>query len=273
MKIYDFDAKFFEYARTWMALHPGIKEDQIEDHYNEMMSGWLNAPATWLDGAKPIEYFERYSEPKDLLKLMEEYVKRDIGLPEPLYSRIVSIGESCVPGLMRIAGDSDKNEQLRANAMAMLRDIGSDEPLELYVNLIASAKEEDELAELAADTLSSFTDDSVADALLAKYESASEYAQSLILDVLCNFPGHDGTYELLIGKLLSCHDKIAYYASLIEKFGDPRALDTLQKMIQLSDIGYVDYIELRNAIESLGGDPGEERTFYGDPDYEAMRNV
>ena len=44
-------------------------------------------------------------------------------------------------------------------------------------------------------------------------------------------------------------------------------------MIQLSDIGYVDYIELRNAIESLGGDPGEERTFYGDPDYEAMRNI
>ena len=27
---------------------------------------------------------------------------------------------------------------------------------------------------------------------------------------------------------------------------------------------------LRNAV---GGDPGEERTFYGDPDYEAMRNL
>jgi len=25
MKIYDFDAKFFEYARTWMALHPGVR--------------------------------------------------------------------------------------------------------------------------------------------------------------------------------------------------------------------------------------------------------
>ena len=97
--------------------------------------------------------------------------------------------------------------------------------------------------------------------------------QSLILDVLCNFPGHDGTYELLIGKLLSCHDKIAYYASLIEKFGDPRALDTLQKMIQFSDIGYVDYIELRNAIEALGGDAPAERDFSGDPYYESLSRM
>ena len=29
----------------------------------------------------------------------------------------------------------------------------------------------------------------------------------------------------------------------------------------------------RYSIESLGGDAGEERTFYGDPDYEAMRNI
>ena len=273
MKIYDFDEKFFEYTRTWMALHPGIKENQIENYYNEMMNSWLNAPATWLDGVKPIEYFNRYTEAKDLLKLLEEYVKRDIGVPEPLYARIVEVGDDCVPGLMRILGDSEKKEDLRANALSMLTEIGSTEPMNLYIDLVANAKEENELSELAADTLSKFTDASAADALLARYEKASSYAQSLILDVLCNFPGHDGTYELLKEKLLSCHDKIAYYASLIEKLGDPRALDTLQKVIQYSDIGYVDYIELRNAIESLGGDPGEERTFYGDPDYEAMRNV
>ncbi len=273
MKIYDFDEKFFEYTRTWMAMHPGIKENQIENYYNEMMNSWLNAPASWLDGVKPIEYFNRYSEPKDLLKLVEEYVKRDIGVPEPLYSRIIAVGEPCVPGLMRILGDSGKDEDMRANALSMLDAIGTTEPMEMYIELVANAKDENELSEMAADTLSKFTDASVADILFARYEKASDYAQSLILDVLCNFPGHEDTYKLLIDKLLSCHDRVAYYASLIEKLGDPRALDTLQKAIRFSDIGYVDYIELRNAIESLGGDPGEERTFYGDPDYEAMRNI
>ena len=273
MKIYDFDTKFYEYAHTWLALHPGIKENQIENHYNEMMSDWLNAPASWLDGQKPIEYFDRYSDPKDLIKLLEEYTKRDIGLPEPLYTRIVTVGEPCVAGLMNILKNPEKQESLRANAIAMLNDIGSAEPLNLYVDLVIHAKEENEIAEMSADALSNATDDAVADALVAAYDEASPYAQSLILDILCNFPGHEGTCDLLVSKLLSCHDQIAFYASLIAKLGDPRALDTLQKVIQYSDLGYVDYIELRNAIETLGGDPGEERTFYGDPDYEAMRNV
>ena len=61
--------------------------------------------------------------------------------------------------------------------------------------------------------------------------------------------------------------------SLLEKLGDPRALETLEKMLKLTDLNYLDYMEIRNAVESLGGDPGEERTFYGDPDYEAMRNL
>ena len=72
MKIYDFDSKFFDYARTWMALHPGLKENEVEQKYNEMMLSWLNAPAQWLNGEKPGEYFNRYSDPKDLIKLMEE---------------------------------------------------------------------------------------------------------------------------------------------------------------------------------------------------------
>ena len=61
MKIYDFDAKFFEYAQTWMALHPGLTEKQAEESYNEIMLNFLNAPAKWLDGQKPGEYFQRYA--------------------------------------------------------------------------------------------------------------------------------------------------------------------------------------------------------------------
>ena len=59
MKIYDFDEKFFDYVRTWIAMHPGMTEKQIEDSYNEMMLNWLNAPAQWLDGVRPGEYFQR----------------------------------------------------------------------------------------------------------------------------------------------------------------------------------------------------------------------
>ena len=37
MKIIDFDARFFEFARKWMAAHPGLTEEQVENSYNSMM--------------------------------------------------------------------------------------------------------------------------------------------------------------------------------------------------------------------------------------------
>lgn len=272
MKIYDFDAKFFEYAQTWMALHPGLTEKQVEESYNEIMLNFLNAPAKWLNGEKPGEYFARYDQPKDLLKLVEEYDKRDIGLPEPLYARIVALGEVCAERLTAIASDSDKPESLRASAIALLRDIGTDVPRALFVDLASKCKEPNELSEMASDILSA-SDESVVDELLARYESAPEYAQMLILDICCNFPQHEGLFELLLSKLRNRPDDRAYYASLLGKLGDDRAIEPLKGFLSLSDLTYLDYIELRNAIESLGGDAGDERTFYGDPDYEAMRNI
>lgn len=272
MKIHDFDAKFFEYAQTWMAIHPGLTEQQVEDSYNEIMLSWLNAPAKWLDGETPGAYFNRYDQPKDLIKLMEEYDKRDIGLPEPLYARIVALGEACAEPLTRIAASEERPESLRASAIAMLRDIGTDAPREVFVDLASRCKEPNELSEMASDILSC-ADESVVEELLSRYDGAPEYAQMLILDICCNFPEHPRMLGLILDKLRSCPNERAFYASLLEKLGNPAALETLQQFLTLSDLTYLDYIELRNAVESLGGDPGEDRTFYGDPDYEAMRNV
>lgn len=272
MKIYDFDAKFFEYAQTWMALHPGLTEKQVEESYNEIMLNFLNAPAKWLDGETPGTYFNRYDQPKDLIKLVEEYDKRDIGLPEPLYARIVALGEVCAAQLTRIASDSDKPESLRASAIAMLRDIGTDAPRDLFVDLASSCKEPNELSEMASDILSA-SDESVVEELLSRYDGAPEYAQMLILDICCNFPKNDRLFELCLNKLRNRPDERAYYASLLGKIGDDRAIEPLKSFLTLSDLTYLDYIELRNAIERLGGDAGDERTFYGDPDYEAMRNI
>lgn len=272
MKIYDFDEKFFDYARAWMALHPGIREDEIESHYNEMMLSWLNAPAQWLGGEKPGEYFNRYSDPKDLMKLLEEYHRRGIGLPEPLYSRIVAVGGECAPRLVRIAADPDRPEALRATAMALLNDIGAGAPAELYVDMLASAEDPDDLCELAADSLTAF-DASVVDLLLERYDGATEYGQKLILDTCAHFPADERVIALLSERLLDSPGERDLYAALMEHMGDPRALEALNKAIRLTELDYLEYLAIRNAIEALGGDPGEDRDFNGDPGYEALRNM
>ena len=63
------------------------------------------------------------------------------------------------------------------------------------------------------------------------------------------------------------------YAGLLADMGDERAVEPLKEAAALSDLRYLDYLEIRDAIESLGGDPGQPREFNGDPDYETMRNM
>ena len=47
----------------------------------------------------------------------------------------------------------------------------------------------------------------------------------------------------------------------------------LKEAAQSPDINYLDYVEVVNAIEALGGERPPEREFSGDPYYESLRQV
>ena len=64
-------------------------------------------------------------------------------------------------------------------------------------------------------------------------------------------------------------DRQALLAGYLGKLGDDRALPALEKAAKRDDVRYLDFIELRNAIEQLGG-TAPEREFDSDPDYEAL---
>ena len=272
MKIIDFDARFFEFARRWVAAHPGLTEDQIESSYNSMMEEWINAPADWLDGESPATYFDRYTDASELIALMQGYFDRKINLPEPLYARIVALGSECAPLLREIVADEGQSEDLRAEAMGMLRDVGDRDADGLLIHMVVGAQEQSELSDLAADVLSD-RDEATAKKLLDAYPDAPEHAQTLILDICCNFPGDARICDYLLHRLRNQPEQRALNASLLAKLGDPRALEPLKEMLNLFDLRYLDYIELRDAVEALGGDAGEDRSFYGDPDFEALRNL
>ena len=272
MKIIDFDAKFFEFARKWVAAHPGMTEKQIDESYNRMMQEWVSAPAEWLDGACPAEYFKQFTAAEELIALAEGYWEKKINLPEPLYSRIIELGEACAPRLKNILCDEERAEQQRAEAMGMMRDIGSVLADDVLIELVCTADEANELSDMAADILSA-KGAGIVPRLLDWYPDAPDYAQELILDICCNYPGDERIYDYLMERLRNQPERRALNASCLGKLGDPRAIEPMKAMMQLFDLRYFDYVELRDAVELLGGEVGEERTFYGDPDYEALRSI
>lgn len=272
MKIIDFDAKFMEYARKWMLAHADLTDDQVEESYNQMMQEWVSAPADWLDGASPENYFRQVESADALIELMLAYSRAKINLPEPLYSLIVERGEECAEPLCAILMDATQKEELRAEVMAMLRDMDVQIADQYMEELVCGATEENELSELAVGILST-RDASVATRLLDRYDGCSDYAKSLILDVCSNFPGDERIYQHLLNQLRNDPERRALWAACLGKLGDERAIEPLKEMLGLFDLRYMDYIELRDAVEKLGGDAGEERAFYGDPDFELLRNL
>ena len=66
--------------------------------------------------------------------------------------------------------------------------------------------------------------------------------------------------------------KRALYAGYLGKLGDDRALEPLMDAAEGNDINYVDFIEIRNAIERLGGE-APIREFNDDPTYQAVQKL
>ncbi len=62
------------------------------------------------------------------------------------------------------------------------------------------------------------------------------------------------------------------FAGYLAKLGDDRALEALMEAARDPQISYLTYIEIRNAIEALGG-VCPEREFEEDPEYEALRDL
>jgi hypothetical protein len=65
----------------------------------------------------------------------------------------------------------------------------------------------------------------------------------------------------------------ALYASYLGKYGNPDAVKTLKGALDWININYLDYIEIRNAIEELGGEVAHLRNFEGDKYFESMKGL
>jgi len=274
MKCIDFDAQFSRYTTKWVQENASKYKtaDDMEADFPDVYLKWLNTPADWLGRVSPSMYFAQYDNAKMLVKWMRDYFKQNVSVPDLLLDRIVQLGEDAVPELMILlekpACDEDEAKMC---AVGMFAQLESDAPDALYIKWIAAAEAGDDLAERAADALTQKAD-AVKDALLAAYDGASTHGQALMLDILSYVRGDERVFDLLCKKF-EAGENAALYASYLLKCGDERALPVLEKALYDPDLSYLDYIEVRNAVEALGGEITQERDFSGDEDYEALRQM
>ena len=107
---------------------------------------------------------------------------------------------------------------------------------------------------------------------LTRYFHQKGLATGYMLEILSRVKEKDDTvYDLLLKAFMAAEDaQSALCAGYLAAYGDERALLYLLRRIEDRSIGFVEFQELKYAIEALGGEYNEPRDFTADKDYIAI---
>ena len=242
--------------------------DLLEQQMPAVYEAFLETPADWLDGSRPGEYFDQWDSPDMLIAWMGEYIKAHISVPDMLLNRISALGKAAEPALDALLDSPDITNEQRMLAITLLREIDSRMPMARYIAWQQDRGWVDELCDNALDSLEQMGADALP-SLLEGLEGAGDPGKEALLSVLSRYPGEERTYQALIALFQHLPQRRAQLAAYLGRLRDDRALPQLMEAAQEERLRYLDYIELRSAIEQLGGEP-PEREFYDDPEYEAL---
>lgn len=273
MKCINFDDHFADFTSQWLKDHS--KEyrnyEAMEEDMPRVYMTFLNTPAKWLDGVTPGAYFTQYEDAKDLVDWLNEYCERGIPVPDLLLDQIQTVGKPCEKRLLALLKDENATDEAKMTAVGLLREMGSDLPKMLYIGWQLERADKDELCDNALESLGEMGRCAV-QPMLEALPHANAAGQEALLDVLANYPGNEQVFQLALRLFRENPVRRALFASYLGKLGDDRALPDLMAAAKDDNVAYLDFIELRNAIEELGG-TAPEREFDEDPTYDALFGV
>ena len=275
MKCINFDRAFERYMAEWIKKNSEKYKDDmdvIEDMMPDVYLEFLKKPADFLDGVAPQDYFEQFDNADMLVNWVCDYIAQGVPVPDLLLERVTALGNPAEKSLLALVARDDLPEETQMTAISLLREMESKAPMQRYIDYIASLEEPSDKGDLCAEALMSMGE-SVVEPILAALSGAGQIGRDIFADVLSNYPGDERIYELMIERFVTRDERRALFASYLAKLGDERAIPMLKEAAQSSDINYLDYVEVVNALEALGGERPPEREFSGDPYYESLRQV
>jgi len=273
MPIINFDEHFADYVSEWTAAHKDryANFDEMEDDMPRIYLSFLNTRAKWLGNVTPGSYFTQFEDPKVLVDWMREYCEDGTPVPDLLLEQITTVGKPCEKRLVTLLKEEDAPEEARMIAVELLREMESDQPKMLYIRWQLDREAKDDLKDNALESLV-LMGEQVVQPILQELPKANEAGEEALLEVLSHFPGNEQIFKLALRLFEERKDKQALFAGYLAKLGDDRALPALIKAAEAPDLPYLTFIEIRNAIDELGG-VCPEREYDDDPEYEALRQL
>ena len=256
-KLIDFDGLFDQKLSEYMEENFGkYTEKQWESLIPKLYKSFGD---TYLKSAgnTPKGYYAEMGD-EELVEALAAHVREGVPVSDFLCNELQSRG--CPDGLLRLMKS------------------GEEELVTLSVNLAGdSVKAFDVYFDLLTGDLDAEVKDTVVERLKGDADAAKERAIELyqkhvereyMLEILSRCKQRDDrVFEILMTAFRTSPDELPMHASYLASYGDERALPVLLDFIDRDETNYLEYQELKYAIEALGGEYTRVRDFSNDPDY------
>lgn len=263
MKLIDFDGLFDEKLAQYMQQNKGkYTETQWEDVIPKLYKKFGD---TYVAKVKctPKEYYAKMTD-EELVETLCAHLEEDVPTPEFLCAEIERRGEAKTL-LPLLQGD---NETAAIYAMNLVGD--ADEAMESYFRILTEEKFGEDIRSDITDIFRLHADE-WKDRALEAYERGE--GKEYMLEIVSRVRERDErVYETLLSAFKS-GENVPVHAAYLAAYGDERALPVLMQRIERKDIGFVEFQELKYAIEALGGEYDEPRDFSNDKDYLAVEDA
>lgn len=258
-KLIDFDGLFDEKLAEYIQSNPEkYTEKQWENVIPKLYKQFGDIYVAKA-GATPKQYYAAMSD-DELCETLERHYDEGVPVSDFLCREIESRG--CSDALIRLF--DRREEEILTLAVNLA---GSNEKaFPAYFRLLTSEVSND-IKEAVCEQLKGGAD-AAKEQALALFEQGQE--QEMMLEILSRCKQRDErVYELLLTAFRT-GDEIPMHASYLAAYGDERALPVLLEYIDRDDINFLEFREVKYAIEALGGEYTKPRDFSHDPYYQEI---
>jgi hypothetical protein len=259
MKLIDFDGMFDEKLTQYMEENKNkYTEKEWEDVIPRLYKKFGD---TYVAKVKctPKEYYAKMSD-TELVETLRAHLQTDVPIPEFLCAETER--RDVVETLLSMLFDDTQS------AVYALNLIGDDaRAYDAYFTLLEKETTDEDLKNDVIEIFK-YHADAVKERVLNAYEK--KIAPEAMLEILSRVKERDERVYAILLSAFQEDENLAMRASFLAAYGDERALPVLLKRIEDETLGFVQFQELKYAIEALGGEYNEPRDFTGDSEYLAV---
>ncbi len=260
----DFDNLFENFLIDYLKKNPEKFADyeEMENSTGIIYALWRNTSLKEIDGKTPNQFFSDMAT-EELLTLAEQYIKNNIGLPMILTDAIEEAKDE--EALLKKLKITDEDEL----KFIIVNSIKSDIAVDYAINEIFTSKDE-EFKNLLAEYLSDNKPE-VVNKLIDSYKKYKS-DEDIVMDILTSYEVNPKTTQLLKDFILEGKN-LQLMGAYATRYKDSSLIEPIKQAAKKYKINYAEFIELRNAVESLGGDWDIMIDVSNDETYKKIKNI